>query len=339
MKRNLNLDLIKGLCILFILIDHFTGWTSATRLSALFPYWITMAVPLLMVVLGYLYAMSYQRHGINTLRKAYSFRQLRDRFIRYTIPFIMAYSIELIISSIDNGFFTILPVWLRDFFTGGWGAGSYYYPILLQFMIVFPIIFFIVQRYDLIGLGICLAINIAYEILQWLFHMPPSVYRLLLFRYTLLIAFGCYIMIGRRKFKRTEQLISLLVGAFFIWQFSYTSYHPVVLCNWTTTSFPTAFFVLPIALWLIQLSLPKNVLSSLVARLGSASYNIFLTQMVYFNYAAPRIMKYFILPNILLCLLNVIICCFMGYLFYYFENKFTKRILAFIHQKESSVNA
>ena len=339
MKRNLNLDLIKGLCILFILIDHFTGWTSATRLSALFPYWITMAVPLLMVVLGYLYAMSYQRHGINTLRKAYSFRQLRDRFIRYTIPFIMAYSIELIISSIDNGFFSIFPLWLKDFFTGGWGAGSYYYPILLQFMFFFPIIFFLILRYDLIGLGICLLMNIAYEIVHWLIQMPPSVYRLLLFRYTLLIAFGCYILIGKRKFKWAERIISLILGAFFIWLFNYTSYQPVILCNWTTTSFPTAFFVLPIALWLIQLFLPKNAFSSLIALLGRASYNIFLTQMVYFNYAAARIMKYIHLPNISLCLLNIIICCFMGCLFYYFEDKFTKRILAFIHKKESPVNA
>lgn len=340
MKRNLTLDFIKGLCIIFIIIDHFTGWNNSIRLLALFPFWITMAVPMLMIVLGYLYAMSYQRHGINTIRKAYAFRQLLDKFIRYTIPFLMAYSIELFISSIDNGFKAIFPLWIRDFFTGGWGAGSYYYPILLQFMILFPILHFIIYSYDRVGLWICFVINVFYELFQWYFHISGPVYRLLIFRYTFLIAFGCYLLIGKKPLSVIEKVSSFIIGSFFIWLFSYSSYEPVIICNWTTTSFPTAFFVIPIAILFIQIELKNNIFSKTIAKIGCASYNIFLTQMVYFNYVAPRVNTVLHnLSSILICMLNLIICSTAGYIFYFVESKLTKRILLLIHQKETNAHA
>ncbi len=47
-KRNYNIDLGKCICMIMIIITHFE-WSQRERLSYLFPFYIDMAVPLLML--------------------------------------------------------------------------------------------------------------------------------------------------------------------------------------------------------------------------------------------------------------------------------------------------
>ena len=79
------------------------------------------------------------------------------------------------------------------FLRGGFGPGSYYYPIMIQFIFYFPVIYAIVRRYNFSGVIICGLINFIYEILKYAYEMNAGCYRLLLFSYTLLIAYGCYL--------------------------------------------------------------------------------------------------------------------------------------------------
>lgn len=329
MKRNSMLDILKGLCIIFIILDHFTGWNSI-RLNYLFPYWITMAVPMLMIILGYQYANSYQRHQIKTLKDSYSFFFILDKIIRYSIPFVMAYALEFLISSLSNGPKAILLPWLRDFFLGGWGPGSYYYPILLQFIFVFPIIYFLIERHASFGLLICTGLNILYELFQYAVHLNYAVYRLLIFRYILLIAFGCYLFLYKKSFKWPISIASLIIGAFFIWLFSYTTYQPIILVHWSQTCFLTALFILPIAGFLLRSNKMMALSFPPLELIGKASYNIFLVQMVYFNYVAHRIYQH--VPSMLLCvIINLAITVLAGSIFYFFERKITSTCINTLH--------
>ena len=83
---------------------------------------------------------------------------------------------------------------LKNYLCGGWGPGSYYYPLMIQFVFVFPIIYFVIKENSRRGLVICLVVNILYEILKWAYEMNIECYRLLLFRYIFIIAFGCYLI-------------------------------------------------------------------------------------------------------------------------------------------------
>ena len=145
MKRNHIIDILKGICIIFIILDHYTNWGHELRLLLLFPYWITMAVPILMIISGYVYSLSFKHHSINTFKDAYHYKFVISKCIRYIIPFLIAYLLELAISAYDNGLQNIIVPWINGLFTGGWGPGSYYYPIMLQFVFIFPIIYFIIQ--------------------------------------------------------------------------------------------------------------------------------------------------------------------------------------------------
>ena len=67
-KRNHTIDLLKGAAILMIIVTHY-DWTPEQRNFFLFPYVINMAVPILMVITGYVYSMSISKQHIFHLEK------------------------------------------------------------------------------------------------------------------------------------------------------------------------------------------------------------------------------------------------------------------------------
>lgn len=92
--RNYFLDILKGICILFVIITHF-GWEAEERLRYGFPFWIDMAVPVFMIISGYVYALSYRRKGVDSFEKAYKLSIILGNAVRYTVPFLMVCSVEL----------------------------------------------------------------------------------------------------------------------------------------------------------------------------------------------------------------------------------------------------
>lgn len=92
-RRNHSIDCMKGICIVFIIITHFT-WNDLERLRYLFPFWIDMAVPFFMIISGFVYARSFIKHEIVTLESAYCLKNVLNRFIRYTVPFAFVFAVE-----------------------------------------------------------------------------------------------------------------------------------------------------------------------------------------------------------------------------------------------------
>lgn len=141
-----------------------------------------------------------------------------------------------------TGDITELGKILLSFFVGGTAPGSYYYPVMIQSLIMFPIIYFLIKEYDLKGLRICGYLNFLYKVLQRVSEMPEGCYRLLFFRYILVVAFGCWLAIGKYKYK----LVMFIVGIIFIFLNCYEGYQPKIIVYWTRTSFMACFYIIPI---------------------------------------------------------------------------------------------
>lgn len=92
---NRTIDSIKGLAIIFVLITHYE-WTSGQRKFFLFPFVINMAIPVFMIITGYVYSMSMQRKNITKLEDAYQRSIILKRFIRYTLPVLIIIIWELL---------------------------------------------------------------------------------------------------------------------------------------------------------------------------------------------------------------------------------------------------
>lgn len=322
-QHNHFVDVLKGICIIFVIISHLP-WSNEQRLQYLFPFWIDMAVPVFMIISGYVYALSYKRNGINQMGEAYLLKNVISKMMRYTIPFVIAYAIEIFwIVFIDRFSFPLDGALTlgQAFLVGGLGPGSYYYPLMMQFIFVYPLIYFAIKKYQANGVVILGCFNALFELLKWAYLMNEETYRLLLFRYLLLIAVGCYIASDNFKMVNKASIIVTIIGVFYIYCYSYLQYTFPIITYWTGTSFIACFYIIPLSMFGIDKL--KNIRFKPVEIIGKASYHIFLVQMVWYYLAHERIASW----NIYWALvINLVICIGVGITFYLIETPLNELI-------------
>lgn len=322
MKRNNFLDVMKGVCILLVILTHF-DWVEAQRLQYLFPYWMNPAVPVFMIISGYVSTESYKRKNIESFKQAYTLKGILDKVIRYTVPLLMVYIIEVPLKMIV--FDKVLSVGeiLNQLWQGGFGPGSYYYQYMIQFIFLFPLIYFIIKKYDFAGLALCFGINALYEIIKVPLGMSSDTYRILVLRYIFAIALGCYFSMGKFKIKKWMGVLSCVFGAVFIYAVCYAGYKPMFFYRWSRTSMLAVLYIAPIAYLLIKKCTWE---CKPLAMIGKASYNIFFTQMVFFH-LANRIFDG-VDGTFLPMVASYAFCIIVGLLFYKIETPITKKVLA-----------
>jgi peptidoglycan/LPS O-acetylase OafA/YrhL len=317
--RNSMIDILKGIGMVLVIITHY-NWSNSEKLNYLFPFWVSPAVPVFIIISGYVYSMSYERNGMQTLADCYRYRFVANKLIRYTIPFLMAYFVEVMFY-INSGDFTLYDMLVR-FIAGGTGPGSYYYPVMIQFIFVFPFIYGIVKKYDFIGVVICFFLNGMYEVVQHSYDMSPESYRLLVFRYLFLMSAGCYLYIGKKKPKLSVGIVSMLLGACWLAAYCYRGYRPTFITHWCKTCLLAALWTVPIVWVLLKNPRLSRLKCPPLEEMGKASYNIFLTQMIFFAYGADAVYKAF--PNRAAQLAVFIFgSTLVGYVFYMIESKIT----------------
>ncbi len=285
MKRNNFIDIAKGIAILMVVITHYE-WSDGWRLNLLFPYHISMAVPIFMLVTGYVSAASFSKSGIITLKCAYSPKLIAKKLLRYTLPFLYMYIAQNVIVLAMGESISPIEV-LICFFGGGRGEnGTYYYPVLIQIVLIFPLIYIAVSKfkYGIIG---CFVVNFLYELIKCAVDMSGGVYRLIALRYIFAVAMGCYIYLRGNELKRNKGVVICTLGALYIWLVNYTSYEPRIFTFWTATSMIAVLFIAPI--FAFGLKAASGWHCPPIELIGKASYHIFLAQVIYYNHIAPVI--------------------------------------------------
>lgn len=316
--RMSSIDVLKGICIIFVITTHFS-WTDSERLRYLFPFWIGMAIPIFMIISGYVNSLSYERHNISDISKAYDIQSIIDKLIRFSLPFTIIFLLDGIISrnfhlKKSDGPFAFLCAYAR----GGHGAGSYYFPFIIQFIFVFPVIYFIIKKYDIKGYFLCGLINLIYEFLIRAYGVNLRTYRVLVFRYIWVIAFGVLLAIGKNKLTKKMYMVLTSIGIIYIILFMYYEKELLITKWWVQTSMWASLFILPFVAFFIN----HNFKNRIMELIGKASYHIFLIQMIYYNHS-----KYIYIPKRYLQLIvNILICLSVGVVFYVIESYISKII-------------
>ena len=303
-----------------MLITH-CDWTADERLRYGFPFWIDMAVPLFLIISGYVNTLSFRKKGIETLSVCYAPAIIAGKVIRYTVPFGIAYTLEIIFCQLFNHRAMPSAVeLLREFLSGGMGPGSYYYPILIQMILVFPIIYSVVRQNGVKGLAICAFGNFLYELMQWAYGLSENTYRLLIFRYILLLAFGCYFGLGYKLSKTTLAILSGIAVSYIV-LVSYCNITVFFIPYWKGTSFIPAL----LAVCIFALVYTGNIRNRVLETIGKASYHIFLTQKVY--YVFEYVVHARVPVRWMQFVANVVICLIFGLMFYLVEAPISKLIM------------
>ena len=326
------LDYLKAICVIMVIITHY-DWTDKT--SPFFTMLINMAVPVFMIVSGYNFAMSNRKKAEGKLSKMYGWSMIKPKLIRFLVPFFAICFIEMVLLAVENR--EIDP--LRIFLLGAYGPGSYYVPVMLQLLVIFPIIYILIDRNAKLGITVAAVANLLFEIGVKVFEMDKYYYRLSIGRYILLIAFGCYLYLHpEHRVKRYQMCAMFLAGlAYIIAVFGFDQ-ELVLFGYWKTTAMPIAFYIFPIVILLFRKfyhSTIPGALGSLLTWIGKASYHIFLVQMVYYHFelggAIMQAAWYIAVP------FNILVSLPLGLAFYEIDNKFISKMKQVKHYVKAMV--
>ena len=325
-ERSNVLDIIKGLMIIFIIITHFRFVYPDDYNRYGFYFWIDMAVPVFMIVTGYVTAIQFRKRGVESFVQAYSIEIVIPKVLRFLIPFSLIMLLELPYMILVNKSGIIETI--ANIVRGGIGPGAYYTSVMIQLVFLVPLIYALVKKYDWFGTILCFMLTVLWEMVQYCWGMDGQSYKIIAFRYISVIAFGCFIAIGKKKLSKTVLALMFLIGL--IWQvaLNYIPLHPVFMnYDWARVNYLPSLFVMPILYVLIKKFSDSKVKILPLQEIGKASFNIFLVQMVFYG-CGPAWLVYKIIDNMWLQLIVCICVCLVGgYIFYIIEHRLTSILI------------
>jgi len=335
-KRIVVFDYLKAFAIILVVANHYghTSWSYLIKNTLVYPAIIQMAVPIFMIVTGCTFSMSYNKK-YSKITEMYKPKELIVRVLRFWIPFFFAFVFEVVMSAILlNMSFTPLSL-VKAFLVGGPGLnGSYYIPVLVQLVFVFPLIFTAIKKHNNKGLLLCMTVNLIYEVLCSQLKINSGLYRILMPRYITYVALGCWLYFNSYRINKKFSVAAFTLGFAYViiryyGLFGYTE--PIIFKLWTATSMVIALYIFPVVSILISklknYSPTDSKTNKIILTIGNASFHIFLVQMIYYNLFNNYIINLFNYP-VLNIPLNLMICITVGILFYNTEKGISKRILS-----------
>lgn len=301
-------------------------WPDNGKKLVGFYFWGEMAVPVFWFVSGYLYTNQCRKHG------SLCFRVYIKNVIKNLTRFLVPYTLIFVINEV----FLILIKHeslsqriVIDFLRGGIGPGSFYVVCLVQFVFLFPIIYWMIKRFDVIALLFLFIVNLLYELIKVKIGVTPGVHRLFLFRYLFVIACGCYKNCGKKFIAKQVKIISCCIGLIFILVSQYVFYDPEKVKWWFSTCVVAVLYIIPIIDFFID-KYKDDAFESveIIKILGKYSYNVFLFQMMFFNfdkYLHDSVSIWPIYVGLCIC-----ICSVGGILFGFFEKPITEKMQDFV---------
>lgn len=247
--RVLVIDWMKAVCIILVIFNH-SGLFDRTT-NVFFLLVIDIAVPVFMILSGYTFALRYNK---SCIKEMFDRRDLLKRFLRFTIPMLMTFSVYQVYM-IFKGDFSVFSA-IKALIIGGYGQGSYYYAMMLEFMFVAPFILEIIRTKRLKGIFLIAAVNLLYEIICHIIGLSGSLYRIVVFRYLTMIACGmnAFYMIEEKEmiYLTNKRKVSLLIGLglgvlYKIAPCLGYSYQLFTYSPWGRTSMLSALYIFPIA--------------------------------------------------------------------------------------------
>ena len=313
MEREWQLDYLKTFAIIMVIITHIFLYNGIVPLPVVFPYAVEMAVPIFMIISGYVNTIFFmKRTPKEFLAGDWKIHFCSKLYVIY-LPFLILYFLEIILMYLIQKRTVGLHEAIYVFLTGGWGPGSYYIPMLAQFIFCFPILYYLVKKDMIKGSIIILGLQFLFELLVPVIPISESLYRLLLIRYFVFIWFGILLYFYRQRIKNRYIIAMAMVGSLSIALMNYSNYQMPIFRYWTSTSMPTIFWAGAIVMiGRYHLKRFSGVLDQAINRIGISTYYIYLVQMAYFQLGFGKISNLFLVNFFVGILIN----CILGIIMY-----------------------
>lgn len=337
-KHYLQIDILKALAIISVIILHTIPVNMVKNPVSIFT--IYQAVPIFFVLMAANALMSFKRHDYKVLASIYP-KYLKNRFERIVYPLIILWILSLVIGVLLNKEIYIGTMTFIGYLPLS-GPGNYFISILIQFVLVFPILYKL-YRYNpkyLLITGFIL--SFAFEILAT--HVPILDnnfywYKACILRYLFLIILGMWLVDNfepdnlKSLIRRKTVLVGLILSILYMMGVSIFSWNfPYFQNPWQPQTVLSFFYPLIMcAIGIKYLPSNPNRIWNGLRLIGKASYHIFLIQIIFFvsGFQLQLLFLNIGLQNvfnansliILATIGNIIILMVLGLLFYYIEPK------------------
>lgn len=326
-KRLLLVDWLKAVCVVLVIITHsdFLNDVMLDKEGLLYLLCVNKAVPCFMFLSGLVFEMSAKN---TPLKEQYSLERLVPKLMRLTVPTVLYYMVYVLVMAASGQGMTIGEIVMR-FLAGDFGRGSYYFAIMVQFTLVAPLMYELVKRYTYWGVIMIGAVNLLYEAVWTWGGFSDGVYRICLFRYLLVIAFGMLFSLRGRSIKPLHVGLMAAVGLCYILLPYFTGYEYKIftVAPWNKSGMMSAFYVMAVMWVLFGLfsDIQKTgALGTMVANVGKASYHIMYSQMLYFVVRPAfdqRVFDLTALPIVCQYAMDIVVCVALGLVFCVVDNK------------------
>lgn len=310
-NRIWQLDYLKAFCAISVIITH--NWLAGyNKFSIVFPFLINMAVPVFLIIHGYLNTKSFEKMHMKT-STWFSLKQIGHKMSGVLGPYIVIYVIEVIgLKFIAQKEWLSGTKILHNFFSGGLGPGGYFIPVIVQAVIFFPILAKAVWKHPIVGSFGILGIQLVFELLFAKGFFSADIYRLSYFRY-LFFSVGGILLCKYQDSKRIRwKNVFVLFSIGYIMLVNYTDVEIAWFGGWKRAALPVVFwaiFITNFALTHFKI-LPPD-LHQVISLIGASSFSVFLVQKLYYLFNFGKLFD-FIAINVVV---NIVICVTLGCLY------------------------
>lgn len=308
--RNIGIDWIKAVSIIAIIITHYDFSEDAIALFV-FPYFINLAMPCLMIVVGY---NAGSRNGVFTYKNTFKY------FTRLFPAWLIAMLVEIYLLRSRNSML-INDIYQTLIIRQDYGKGSYFPWVYLKMILLLPVMDLIIRKFRRIGLAGLILLNLLFEIFVSVTDMDPVTYRLASIRYLAFVAVGLYYGRSKCSVKGTNLVLGAVAGGMIVYFLNY--HEPLFLFKqWRSTSLPVILFVFVYVYMIIEYWKFRSPVIELIAR---STFHIFLVQMIYYRFYYQYIEKLMKSMGIRI-IINLLICILVGVVFWMLDKLTTQLV-------------
>lgn len=325
-NRLIQIDILKGIAILFVIIAH--SLTSKILGKILYLFYLEQAVPVFVIVMGINLYFSLQKNKSFKFRDIYTKSYFKKRAARILIPFSIIFVAALIVGLImkQTQFSWLMVLGKLPFH----GPGNYYLSFVLQFTVLAPLMYILFVKKPVLTLVAGFLISLIFEISAphiGFLNNGSYLYSSSFFRYMPGVLMGFWLASNNFKLKKMYlALIPLPLVLYYIFLVDTSPFYiPFFLPDWGSQNLLTVIY--PAFLIMIGVRIfsheRKSDIITLVSFLGRSSYHIFLVQIIYFGVIRQTsVMDW---PVILRLGLNLFLCIGLGLLLLFADNWINKR--------------
>ena len=288
-ERNYNLDYIKGVAILMVIVFHCL-MSYSMKFGGIF--YIEQAVPLFLIVSAYLV---FEKLKLKTSSGYFDKKIFLKVVKRIFVPFIIFEIVIVLISLVKHNFSVFGFI-----ISGGIGMGSYYPWLYLQYWLLLPFLFSLLIKFNKWGgviliFGTIICSVLFYSIVYLIGHrsIVDAVWRLFIGKYIFTAYIAWLLLEIFFKLKYYFPLIIMGIAYMFMHRYKIVNLQPWFYTTeafpWNGVNFPTYYYS-GLLFFVMYKLLPKfnTGIKKILQFLGQNSWEIFLGQMLFFAILPPR---------------------------------------------------